>query len=70
MGHRFNVWVQRLLAPGFVIAAWILFHFGFTGLKTVVVLLLIYVALMFVLIVVDPGPRARALVESLRNRAR
>jgi hypothetical protein len=70
MGHRFNVWAQRLLAPAFVIAAWILFHFGFSGLKTVAVLLPIYIAVMLGLIMVDPGPRTKAFVESLRNRAR
>jgi hypothetical protein len=69
MGHRINVWIQRLLTPVFVIAALILLRFGFSGVNALAILLPIFCALMLLLIVLDPGPRAKAFLESLRNRS-
>ena len=69
MGHRINVWVQRLLIPVFAIAAMVLMH-EFSVFKTVVILLPIFAALMLILIIVDPGPRTKAFVDSVRNRTR
>jgi len=45
-------------------------HFGFGFLKTMAITASISVALMFALIAVDPGPRAKGFVEGLRNRLR
>jgi len=70
MGHRVNVWLQRLLAPGFAVTALIFLHFGFGALKVLALLLPLFIVLMIVLILLDPGPRAKAFVESLRNHPR
>jgi hypothetical protein len=70
MGHRINVWIQRLLVPCAVIASMALLHFGFGVLKTVAVMLSIFVVLMLCMIAVDPGPRAKGFVEGLRSRLR
>jgi hypothetical protein len=43
-------------------------HFGFGFLKTVAITASISVALMFVMIAVDPGPRAKGFMEGLRDR--
>jgi hypothetical protein len=69
MGQRINVWVQRLLIPAFVMAALVLMH-EFSVFKTLIILLPIFVALMLILIIVDPGPRTKAFVDSVRNRTR
>lgn len=68
MGHRINVWVQRLLAPGFAVAGMILIGLGLGAYKILAILLPSFVAVMVLLIVLDPGPRAKAFVESLRHR--
>jgi hypothetical protein len=70
MGHRINVWVQRLVAPVAVIATMVLLHFGFGILKAFVVIVPIFAVIMLFLIAVDPGPRAKEFVEGLRNRWR
>jgi hypothetical protein len=70
MGRSVNVWVQRFLVPCFAIAAMALAHFGFGARKMVTIIVPIYVVLMLLLIVVDPGPRARGFVEGLRERLR
>ncbi len=70
MGHRINVWVQRLMVPGAVITTLALLHFGFGIPKVLAIILPIFVGLMLVLIAVDPGPRAKEFVERLRNRLR
>ena len=70
MGHRINVWIQRLFVPCTSIAAVALRHFGFGVLRTVVITVSIAVVLMLVMIAVDPGPRAKGFVDGLRNRLR
>jgi hypothetical protein len=70
MRHRINERVQKLLAPGFAIAAAILAHFGFSILRIVAIILPIFVVVMLFLIAVDPGPRAKGFVDGLRNRLR
>jgi hypothetical protein len=68
MGHRINLWVQRLVAPVAAIAAMLLLHFGFGILKALIVIVPIFGVIMLFLIAVDPGPRAKEFVEGLRNR--
>ena len=70
MGDRINVWIQRLFVPCTGIAAMALPHFGFGFLNAVAITASISVALMLVMIAVDPGPRAKGFVEGLRNRLR
>jgi hypothetical protein len=70
MGDRINGWIQRLFVPCTGIAAMALPHFGFGFLNAVAITASIPVALMFVMIAVDPGPRAKGFVEGLRNRLR
>ena len=52
-----------------MLAVLVLIH-QFSVFKTLVILLPIFAALMLVLIAVDPGPRTKAFVDSLRNRIR
>jgi uncharacterized protein YacL len=68
MRHRINEWVQRLLVPGLVIATLVLLRLGFTVSKILTIILPIFLALLVLVIVVDPGPRAKELLESLRSR--
>jgi hypothetical protein len=70
MGHRINVWVQRLLGPIATIATLALLHFGFGVLKTLAIILPMFGVLILFMIAVDPGPRAKEFVEGLRNRLR
>jgi hypothetical protein len=69
MGHRINVWVQRLLLPAFVMATLVLMH-EFRVFKTLVILLPIFAALMLILMIADPGPRTQAFLDSVKNRTR
>jgi len=50
-------------------AALVLMH-EFSVFKTFAILLPIFAALMLMLIIVDPGSRTKALVDSVRNRTR
>ena len=70
MGHRINVWVQRLVVPSAAIATVELRHFGFGLLKTLAIILPIFGVTLIFLIAVDPGPRAKEFVEGLKNRLR
>jgi len=42
----------------------------FSVFKTLIILLPIFAALMLILIFVNPGPRTKAFVDSVRNRTR
>jgi hypothetical protein len=70
MGDRINVWIQRLFVPCTGIAAMALPHFGFGFLNAWPSRRRSQFALMFVIIAVDPGLRAKGFVEGLRNRLR
>jgi hypothetical protein len=70
MGHRMNEWIQWLLVPGFAISTILLMHLGFSVWRTLTIVLPLFVILMFVMVVVDPGPRAKGFVEGLKNRLR
>ena len=70
MGHRINIWVQKLLVPCLAIIAIALLHFGFSILKIMAMISAIFIVLMTFLIAVDPGPRAKGFVDGLRNRLR
>ncbi|MFZ0276803.1 MAG: hypothetical protein WA254_23320 [Candidatus Sulfotelmatobacter sp.] len=70
MGHRINVWIQRMLIPIGVVVAIIMRHLGFGVWRMLAVLLPILGLLMLVTILVDPGPRAKELAEGLKSRFR
>jgi hypothetical protein len=70
MGHRINVWIQRLLVPVAVVATLVMLRWGLGVLWTLAVVLPILAALMLVMVVVDPGPRAKGFVEGLKSRFR
>ena len=70
MGHRVNEWIQRLIAPSGDIAAVVLLHFGFGFWRILAILLPVFSMLMFLAIIIDPGPKAKAFVEGLKNRLR
>ena len=69
MAHRINIWIQRLVTPILVAAALVLLRFGFTPVKTAAILLPVFCLVMLFLIFLDPGPKAKRFVESLRNRS-
>jgi hypothetical protein len=70
MGHRINEWVQRLLVPCLAIAAITFTKFGFNIGKTLAILLTIFSVIMLFIIAIDPGPRTKGIVDSLRDRLR
>ena len=67
MGHRLNVWIQRLLAPIGVMTVLILRRVGYGIAKTVAVALAVGAVLMIIATVADPGPKAKELVAKLKN---
>jgi len=70
MGHRVNIWIQRLLGPIVVVGVMVLRWTGFTFLRTVVILVPFLGILTVVMVLVDPGPRAKGFVEGLKTRFR
>jgi len=70
MGRRANVWIQRLMVPVAVFAAVVMRHLGFGVWPTLAILIPILGLLMLGMIVTDPGPRAKGLVEGLKSRFR
>jgi hypothetical protein len=70
MGHRINEWIQRLLVPVGVTAAMVMLYLGFGVWRTLAILLPVFGLLMLVMIIVDPGPRAKEFVDGLKSRFR
>ena len=70
MGHRVNEWIQRLLVPAGVIAAMVMLYLGFGVWRTLTILSPVFGLLMLVMIIVDPGPRAKGFVDGLKSRFR
>jgi len=70
MGHRINAWIQRLLAPVSVVATFLMLHLGFGVWRTLAILMPIFAMLMLAMVVANPGPRAKGLVEGLKSRFR
>ena len=70
MGHRPTEWFHRLSPLGICIAATACVCFGFGFLKTMAIVLPLFVVLLLVVIAMDPGPRAKGFVERMRNRLR
>jgi len=70
MGHRMNVWIQRLLVPGFIVATFGMRLLGFGVWRSLAILVPVLGLLVVVMIVADPGPRAKGFVEGLKSRFR
>ena len=70
VGHDINKWIQRLLVPGFAVAPMVLLHLGFRIWRVLAILSPIFAALMLTMIVLDPGPRAKPLIDGLKSRFR
>jgi uncharacterized membrane protein len=70
MGHRVNEWIQWLLIPVLVVTAIALFLLGFGFWKALVILAPILIASMAVMVLVNPGPRAKGFVEGLKTHFR
>ena len=68
MRHSINQWIQRLIVPGTVIVGFILQHLGFGIVKTLSILVVLLAVSLLSSTIVDPGPNARQLWETLRNR--
>jgi hypothetical protein len=67
MGHRMNVWIQRLLVPGFIAATFGMRLLGFGVWRSLAILVPVLGLLVVVMIVADPGPRAKGFVEGLKS---
>lgn len=65
MGHRINVWIQRSLAPTGVIVASVLLLLKVSAAEILAILLSLLILSMTVMILADPGPRAKGLVEKI-----
>jgi hypothetical protein len=70
VGHRLNLWIQRLLIPVLVVTAIALFRLGSGFWRSLVILAPILIASMAVMVLVDPGPRTKGFVEGLKSRFR
>ncbi len=70
MGHSINEWIGGLIVPVGVVAAMTLLHLGFSVWRTLAILLPVLGALMLVMIVADPGPKAKGFVDGLKSRFR
>ncbi len=70
MGHRMNVWIQRALVPAVVVATFLMRHLGFGTWRILIIVLPIFATLTIFMIVADPGPRAKKVVEGLKSRLR
>ncbi len=70
MGHRINVWIQRLVIPAFVVATFVMRHLGFGVWRTLIILLPIFAMLVILTVVAEPGTRAKEFVEGLKSRFR
>ena len=70
VGYRMNKWIQRLLAPGIVIAVFTMFYFEFKLWQIIAILLPTFGALTLLMMFVAPGPRTERFVESLKTRFR
>jgi hypothetical protein len=70
MGHRTNVWIQRSLVPAGVVATFVMRHLGFGVWRTLIILLPIFALLVILMLVAEPGPRAKGFVEGLKSRFR
>jgi hypothetical protein len=70
MGHRINVWIQKLIVPAGAVAALVMRHQGFGVWRILIILLPVLALLMLVMIATDPGPRAKSFMEGLKSRFR
>lgn len=68
MGHRIDIWIQRLLVPIAAILAMLLWHFGL-GIRRLSGIIVVVVGLaLFLTVVLDPGPKAKEAFSRFRNR--
>ena len=65
-----NAWVRWLMAIGSPLLTFGLLQLGLSPLKTVAVILSVFVASVPVMIVVSPGPKTKEFVERLKNHFR
>jgi hypothetical protein len=70
MGHCINAWIQRLLVPAGVVAIFVMLHLGFGVRRTLAILVPIFAMLTLAMVVTNPGPRAKGLMEGLKSRFR
>ncbi|MFZ0956048.1 MAG: hypothetical protein WAN60_06880 [Candidatus Sulfotelmatobacter sp.] len=56
------------MAPIFALATMAMLHLGVSGWRILEILLPVFALLMFLTIFLDPGPRAKGLVEEVKSR--